>query len=666
LFTGGKMATLNIAQRIRDHAQDFPDRVALAYPDRYLKGSMAVFAHMSFREIDVESDSYARGFARLGITRGTKTILMVKPGKDLFTIIFALFKLGAIPVIVDPGMGIKRMLHCYRAAGAEAFIGIPIAQIIRLLNPSVFLKLKAVVTVGGRFSWGATLLGRMAGYSSVPFPIAATSPQDLCIVNFTTGSTGPAKGVEYTHGMAEAMVREVAVQFRQDLASVSLATLPLFAIFDLLIGSISVLAPMDPTKPAKVNPKKIIDAIHSFRVTHLFASPALLYRLAEYGYAKSIQLPTLKQVISGGAPVSSSIVEKFQKLLSKGAVFQTTYGATEALPISSITSDELLGPCKIPTQTGKGTCVGKSLSGCEVRIIQVSDAPIKSWSNSLLAKVDEVGEIILSGPIVSQRYHEDPVSNQLFKISGGGEPTLERIWHRTGDLGSLDSNGRIWFCGRKSQRVITAQGTLHTVQCEGVFNSHPDIYRSALVGVGEGKVQEPILCVELRSKPTAEKLRQIEKELRELALQNSCTQEIKVFLFNSSFPVDIRHNAKIGRELLARWARNVLAGNGSFLGVKKSRRWLMSAPVAGWLLIVIGLVFPFETEILKIIWWIDIFLSVGVHSLQLFLALPIGKLAGFRLGSTILYTLLFGATWWKSLDVNSARVRASRDAGGPT
>jgi acyl-CoA synthetase (AMP-forming)/AMP-acid ligase II len=359
----------------------------------------------------------------------------------------------------------------------------------------------------------------------------------------------------------------------------------------------------------------------------MFASPAFLHRVGRYAEERGITLPSLKRVVSGGAPVTPSILECFRNVLSPEARLSTTYGATEALPIASIDAHDVLEVTQHLTRNGKGTCVGKPV-GLEVRVIRISDDPIARWSDDLLVRPGEVGEIVIAGRTVSPRYHGSDAWNTRHKIGN---------WHRTGDLGWIDPSGRLWFCGRKSQRVETKRGLAFTVQWEGIFNAHPDVYRTALVPFAG----EPVICVELRH---ATDRARVESELREMARERSL--EVKAFLFKDDFPVDIRHNAKIGREELARWAARQLTPR---------KPWLYAVPVAGWIFILLGLLLRFEHPVLRALWLIDVILSVGVHGLQLFVALPRGRRAGYSTAKTVFYTFLFGATWWKFLR-----------AGGPT
>jgi acyl-CoA synthetase (AMP-forming)/AMP-acid ligase II len=617
---------VNVALRLRANAQAKPHDVALYFARR-----TGGYGRKTYREVDAESDAYARGFLRAKIARGTKTIVMVKPGPELFSILFALFKIGAVPVIVDPGMGMERMLHCYRAVGAEAFIGIPLAHVVRCLNRRVFGALETVVTVGQRFGWGGYTLAELAEPSDVPLPIAEMAPEDLWIINFTTGSTGAAKGVEYTHAMGDAMVCIVASEFQQGPSTVTFATLPLFVILDLLNGSTSVLPPMDPTRPAFVDAERMIRDIDEHRATHMFASPAFLRRVGEFAEQRKLTMPSLRVVVSGGAPVSDAVLACFQKALRPEARLLATYGATEALPIAMIDARTVLAETAEKTHDGAGTCVGSPVREISVRIVRISDEPIPAMTEGVLARTGEVGEIVVSGPVVSRRYHGDERHNASGKIADG-----DRFWHRTGDLGRFDDVGRLWFAGRKSHRVRTRSAVAYTVQWEGVLNAHPEVSRSAIVGVGG----EIVACIEPRRHLGRAERERVKADL--LAVTRQRSLDVKAFLFRSSFPVDIRHNAKIDREELSAWASRAL-------GRERWRPRLVNiVPIAGWVFVVVGLIVPFG-PVLRALWIIDVFLSVVVHGAQLVVSLRRGRRAGYSTATTVALTFLLGATWWKFL-----------------
>ena len=644
--------TLNIATCLKDNALQFPDKKAIIYPVGTNKDGSVKYEHKTYSDLNTESDQYARGFEAAGITKGTKTIFMVKPGPELFSITFALFKVGAIPVIVDPGLGVKRMLHCYNSVSAEAFIGIKRAHVFRLLLFRHFKSVNTWITVGKRLFWGGYSLKKLRNQTSDAYPIADALKGGLALINFTTGSTGPAKGVEYTHEMINKEYQSLKLNYYDNPDHIDLATLSLFALYDILIGITAVLPKIDPTKPAFVDPMNIIDPINHYKATMMFASPALLNRVGKYGLEHGIKLPTMKTVLAGGAPVTLSTMDTFQAMLGDESSILTTYGSTEALPISSIDFKTLQSNCRHETESGKGTCIGKPLESVDVSIIKITDDPIENWDENLLIAPGEVGEIVLKGGIVSQRYYKNSEANALNKIKDGNENR-----HRMGDLGLLDQDGQLWFCGRKKHRVCTADTVLFSVQCEGIFNQHPDVFRSALVGIGPEGKQTPAICIELE-KSKRETLNNhkaqaiIRQALLEIGKAHAITKDIATILFHDSFPVDIRHNAKIGREQLAVWAEQQELNNVTDIKTdtfKTSDKLLMLIPIFGWLFIAYGLAFPIENTYIKWMWYIDIFLSVPVHLLQLFIAVPVGTKSGYSTLKSICLTITFGATWWKPL-----------------
>ncbi|MFO7716359.1 fatty acid CoA ligase family protein [Desulfosarcina sp.] len=540
---------VNVATCLRDMARIQPYKRAVVCPcGRDSQGRQA-YTHLTFRQLDIESDCLAQGLDDVGVSRGVRTILMVKPSLDFFTLVFALFKVGAVPVMVDPGMGVARMLNCLKESQAQALIGIPPAHILRTIAPAYFKGVKTYITVGRRFFWNGFNLRQIRNRHWEPYAMANTRADEIAAILFTTGSTGPAKGVFYTHGVFDAQVRTIRTHFGITRDEIDLATFPLFALFDPALGMTAIIPDMDPTQPARVNPQRIIEAIINQGVTNLFASPALLNRVGRYGKAKGIKLPTLKRVISAGAPATPANIEQFSSMLTDDAQIHTGYGATEAMPVSSFGSDEILNETRKLSEHGYGMCVGQPISGTDVRIIRISDGPIAQWRDDLVVAEGEIGEITVRGDQVTRGYFERPRDDALAKITDG-----DTFWHRMGDLGWMDKKNRIWFCGRKNHRVITEKGTLFTIPCESIFNNHPRVFRSALVGVGPQGRQEPIVCIELEPGDNGKNKKGLEQELLALSKQNPITETIRTILFHRAFPVDIRHNSKIFREKLAAWA----------------------------------------------------------------------------------------------------------------
>ena len=547
------MTSVNIASHLPAMAAKQPDTAAVILPTGSDgKGGLS-FQQFTFKELNERSDAIAAGLESIGVKRGVRTVLMVTPSLDFFALTFALFKTGAVPVFVDPGMGVKNLGKCLEEAEPEAFIGIPKAHVARILMGWAKPTLKTLVTVGPRLFWGGTTLKAVIakGEAVADYSMAETQAEEVAAILFTSGSTGIPKGVVYTHGTFADQVEKIRRIYNIQPGEIDLPTFPLFALFAPALGMTAVIPQMDFKQPGSVDPLNIIEPIRFFKATTMFGSPALMNRVGRYGEANGIELPTLKRVISAGAPVPPVVLERFSKMMSDEAEIVTPYGATECLPVASIGSKEIIADTQFETKAGKGVCVGKPFEDLDVRIIHITDDPIAKWTDELTLPAGEIGEITVKGANATREYFNRESSTKLAKIQDGNDGSF---WHRMGDVGYLDDAGRLWMCGRKSHRVITGKGTLFTIPCEAIFNNHAHVFRSALVGVKRGGEVEPVICVELEAGTPAAEQGRIFKELLELGAANDLTRDIKTILFHPKFPVDIRHNAKIFREKLAVWA----------------------------------------------------------------------------------------------------------------
>lgn len=539
----------NIAARLPELARERPDQIAIRCPGRRGAGNgMAAYdVTLDYRQLDARSDAMAAGLAGYGIGRGVRTVVMVRPSPEFFLLMFGLFKLGAVPVLVDPGIDKRALKQCLDEAQPQAFIGIPLAHVARLAlrwAPSA----TRLVTVGRRLGWGGTSLAALerAGASAGPM-LADTDGEDMAAILFTSGSTGVPKGVVYRHRHFVGQIQLLGSAFGMEAGGVDLPTFPPFALFDPALGLTSVIPDMDPTRPAQADPARLHDAIQRFGVTQLFGSPALMRVLAKHGRP----LPTVTRVTSAGAPVPPDVVATIRSLLPADAQFWTPYGATECLPVAVVEGREL-ERTRAATEAGAGTCVGSVVEPNEVRIIAIDDAPLADWSQARVLATGEVGEITVAGPTATDSYFNRPQATAAAKIRETLADGSTRIVHRMGDVGYFDAQGRLWFCGRKTHRVETAQGPLYTEQVEPVFNTVPGVARTALVGVGPAGAQVPVLCVELqRGQSDSPALREALRAKAAARLPDANLQHV---LVHPAFPVDIRHNAKIGREKLAVWA----------------------------------------------------------------------------------------------------------------
>lgn len=557
------MPLCNVAYRLTEQARTRPDAVAIAEPVGGLRNGSFSYKSWTFRELDEDSNRIAAGLLAMGIPRGTRLALLVPMSGDFISLVFALLKAGMVSILIDPGMGRKNLLKCLAEARPQGFIAVPLAQAIRRLLAGRFPEAKHFVTAGRRWFWGGKTLAELRRTAADQFACAATSSGDPAAIIFTTGSTGPPKGVLYPHRIFERQVAEIQAFYGIQPEEIDVPGFPLFGLFNAAMGVTTVIPQMDFTRPAQVDPRKFVAHIRDWEATQAFGSPALWNTVGRYLEANQIQLPTLRRGLSAGAPVPPHVLERVKAAIHPEGDVHTPYGATEALPIASIAASEVLGETAVQSRLGKGTCVGRRFGGMEWRVIHITDEPLATIDEAQELPPGEIGELIVRGPVVTREYVTRTEANALHKICDG-----ETFWHRMGDVGYLDARAsearkeRFWFCGRKSHRVLTASRTLFTIPCEAIFNRHPRVYRSALVGVGPRGQQRPVVVVEPwpdQRPRNQEDETGLLSELVSFAQTAEHTSDIRDFFILPNLPVDIRHNAKIFREQLATWAANRLA-----------------------------------------------------------------------------------------------------------
>ncbi len=544
----------NVAGRLTMVASLAPGAIAIAEPDGPAQtDGMRSYSLTTFGALDQRSDEIARGLIAWGVKPGMRIAMLVPFGAGFIELVFALMKAGVVTVLVDPGMGRKHLVGCLSDARPDGFIGIPKAQAIRTVLRRRFPKAKWNVTVGRRFFWGGKTLQQvieLGKAESVRLPRVERT--DDAAVIFTTGSTGPPKGVLYTHGIFHAQIDRIRERYDIHRGARDLACFPLFGLFDAVMGVTTIIPDMDPTKPAEVNPERLIEAATQWEIEQAFGSPALWNTVVRWAEANEVKrpFPTLKRILSAGAPVPAETLAKLRNLVDPEANIMTPYGSTEALPLASIESREVIAETGPASLKGKGTCVGTRFDGVSWRVIEIQDGPITEISDTREVERGKIGELMVTGPMVTQKYVVRSDQNAFHKVRDG-----KRVWHRMGDVGYLDSRDRFWFCGRKAHRVTVGKRTLFTVPCEAIFNCHPAIYRSALVPRGKTPNQQPVMIVEPHphQRPATDQARaQLKQELLELAARNPLTRRItEVLIRDEPLPVDIRHNSKIFREKLS-------------------------------------------------------------------------------------------------------------------
>ena len=534
---------MNIAQSLTHQATTQPHATALIIPIRRTRHGWKDRRY-SYHQLNELSDRLATGLAEQGIKPGTRVAFMVPPSLEFFALFFALFKAGCVPVLIDPGIGLKPLKTCLGEARPEVFIGITKAQIARLVFGWGKGHIKQTITIGPRPFWLGTRYKRLLNVPRLinkkKFTAPEVQPDDPAAILFTSGSTGIPKGVVYRHRHFAAQVDLVRDSYGMKPGEVDLPTFPPFALFDPALGMTTVIPPMDFTRPASVNPAMLVSLIEEYGVTNLFGSPALMNTLTRHLQARNIKLPGLKRVLSAGAPVHPKVIDRIHQALGDQADIHTPYGATECLPVATISGRELAGGLSEGNKQGQGICVGKPLEANQVRIITISDDPIGLAEHASDVADGQIGEICVYGPTVTDTYWAREAQTRAAKMTD----EKGQVWHRMGDLGWRDKHGRLWFCGRKSERVRTAAGELYTECIEGPVNAIAGVYRSALVGLGRPGEQQALIVVEPEPgiKP---------ESLRDQVLETVRAHGIERIEFSQGLPVDIRHNAKIRRGELA-------------------------------------------------------------------------------------------------------------------
>lgn len=547
---------LNIADRLRTSAERCGLQRAVVFPEGRDSAGRVSYTHLTFQQLDAEATRIASGLVNMGVRPGHRIVLMVRPSLEFIALTFGIFRSGAIATLIDPGMGRSSVFKCLDEVNPDGFIAIPPVHLIRRLMLGRYRNARFNVIVGkSRFRLGCRTYSDLIALGENPKArLPQTMSTDAAAIIFTSGSTGPPKGVVYEHGMFDGQVDLIRDHYGVEPGEVDLPGFPLFALFNVAMQVTTVIPDMDPTRPAHVNPQRILEAIENQGVTQAFGSPALWNRVGRYCEDHGITLPSLRRILSAGAPVPVHVLQRMTSALAPKADIFTPYGATECLPVASIGGRQVLSETAALTRTGRGTCVGTIFNQMQVKIIRTTFDAIHSLSEAEELPQGEIGEIIVQGPVATREYFQRPDGTAAAKIPDGNS-----FWHRMGDVGYLDESGKLWFCGRRAHIVWTTNGPLYSVCCEAIFNNHPDVYRSALVGPGVRGQQVPGIVIEPepgKFPESPEDIDRFKRELLQLASTSEITQSIHQIYFHRSLPVDTRHNVKINRELLTEWVSN--------------------------------------------------------------------------------------------------------------
>lgn len=560
----------NLAEIALEVARSDPGRIAVVEPDGRERSGKRRYKRYTYRELSNDAEAIALGLRDIGVAECTRTVFMAPPSYESCVLQLALSRVGATMLWIDPAVGYLNVGERLRRLDPEAFVGIPLAHLARTVfgwGPRVMRKAIVLGAPGFPFAHDFRSLRKAV-------PAHPTMPQvdadDPAAVLYTTGSTGPAKATLYPHRNFCEIVR-IAHQswnFQPGEVPVDMPAFPAFSFIALSAGGTVVVPPINFAfeGPADAKPDQIVEVINDCGVRSMFASPALLRNLGRYARQTGARTPSLKRVIGGGAPIVASIMEPLLEMMGEGAKVCANYGATEALPSTELEAAEALAETWPLTEQGHGICVGRPFEGVEIRIVAISDEPMSSIEDAHELPTGEIGEIVIHGGHVSPAYCRDEQNTRKHKIDDGEGG----VWHRIGDAGYFDERGRLWYCGRVNQRVCTAGGAVYSLLAEPIFNTHPKVARSGLVGVRANGEELPVICIETVPGVRRSELPALREQLLALAARHEVTRQIGTLLFKDKLPVDPRHNSKIERPRLARWARGRITRPGAALPARKA------------------------------------------------------------------------------------------------
>jgi len=507
------------------------------------------YRHVSFASLFSLVNKYQRGMTELGLRAGDRVLMLVPPGVDFLACAYAVMGRGALPVLVDPGIGLENMLKCVTDSAPQALIGTAKAQLLRFFKPGLFRKLKFSLCTAG-ISPGCMALSVLKKFAAAPLTDVEVQARQGILVAYTSGATGTPKGVVFTREMVEEQLRIFRDVFGIQAGEKDLPLLPAFSLFGLALGVCTVCPPLDPARPLDVDPSRVIRVIQELAVAYSFGSPTLWGKIAEYAVCREVVLSSLRKVFMAGCAVPDVVIERVRRAAPRAGVY-TPYGATEVLPVTLGDVSELMQYELKPALSGEmGTPVGRPVAGLEVKIIRpiLQGLGEKREVSELPAR--HIGEILAKGVNVSPLYLNRPDATKAAKLQEVGG-----FWHRLGDVGYLDENGMLYYCGRLSHVVHCRGRVYYSVPVERIFDKHPKVRRSALVELYQGKDVGVVVEPFPQFWPDGEEARNnFIEELRTLARSNPLTASIDKFFFHPSFPVDARHNAKIFREQLGAWA----------------------------------------------------------------------------------------------------------------
>lgn len=516
---------MNFCDAILRAALQHPQRLALSIPranDHYRSCDDVSYGQLLDRAADIQY-----GLARKGLTCGDRVLVIATPGIDLYALVIALLGAGLVPVLIDRGMSRARLMAALRASGAKAAVGE--RRLLRLwwLVPPLWRLPRFALD---RKAPGVPRLPQPASHKA--FQCVTLEPDHHGLITFTSGSTGLPKGADRTHHSLIQQHRAIRAHWPDQDDDLDSPCFPVLVLHNLCCGISSLLPATDLAHPGQANAPAILAQLQQNPVTRIACAPAYLARLVDAGQTSATTLPGVRSVVVGGSTMNEALARNCQRLFPNARI-RVVYGSTEAEPITDVDLPELLQHW----HKGEGHLVGKPADMVEVKIIP------PGWPIDTANQIDacpqppgQIGEILVSGPHVLQGYVDNPAANRENKIPREDSG----VWHRTGDAGYLDEEGRLWLVGRIKDAFDADGQTRYTFPAEKALDSLPGVRRSALLPPqADGAEADSLLVLEGQPDIPA-----LAKVLRHYGYQNTRLYRV------CSMPVDGRHNSKIDRSAL--------------------------------------------------------------------------------------------------------------------
>ena len=500
----------------------------------FISGIGSSRRQLTFAALESEIDAIVQEFWWHGLKPGDKVLLAVPVSIESYVAMLAILKAGLVVMFIDPAHGAAEVARCLRVHPPAAIVGTRAMLLLRFLSPEIR-------RIPVRIVAGAASRENQASLAT-----QNRSSEDSALLTFTSGSTGEPKAVIRTHGFLRQQLQILNRVASPQPEDIDFVAMPMFVLFNLANATTSVIPACDMKRPGRADPRALLAQLRAENATTVVASPALLERLADHCLRKRQSIPKLRNISTGGGPVSPTLPERLTAV-APNANIRSVYGSTEAEPIASVSNDEISLADKRAMRVGAGLLVGRPVTGCRTKIIPnrngVSLGPYSETEFEASTLADgEIGEIVVSGRHVLPGY-ADPARNRQSKIEVG-----HKRWHRTGDAGYFDTNGRLWLVGRCAAAIRDARGVVYPFQIEYAVTAVRGISRAALIS-DQGK---RVLVLETSAREfTANCIK---------AARCIANKQIDRIVTVRRIPMDRRHDAKVdyaslGKILDGRWTR---------------------------------------------------------------------------------------------------------------